>query len=72
MFKRNHFKTDRSSQLAGRKKLLIAGAVLLGSYLIASFVLGEMGLIKYFRMRSQYNGLAAEIASLKQDNARLI
>lgn len=50
---------------------MIVGAVLLAVYLLVSFVLGEMGLVKYYRMKSQYNSLADEIAGLKQDNAKL-
>ncbi len=30
-----------------------------------------MGVIKYYRMKAQYNALTGEIAALKQDNARL-
>ena len=44
---------------------------LLGAYLLASFTLGEMGLVKYYRMKAQYRALVEEIAQRKQDNARL-
>jgi cell division protein FtsB len=30
-----------------------------------------MGLIKYYRMKAQYNALTEEIATLKQDNAKM-
>ena len=30
-----------------------------------------MGVVKYYRMKSQYNALAEDIGRLKQDNARL-
>jgi cell division protein FtsB len=71
MRKRNYLKTDRSSWYARRKKLFIAAGILFALYLLASFTLGEMGLIKYIRMKAQYNALSAEIAALKQDNAKL-
>jgi cell division protein FtsB len=31
-----------------------------------------MGLVKYYRMKAQYNTITEEIATLKQDNARLM
>ena len=71
MRKRNYLKTDRSSRNARNKKVLIVAGILLGIYLLASFILGEMGLIKYYRMKAQYNTLTEEIATLKQNNARL-
>jgi cell division protein FtsB len=71
MRKRNFLKTDRSSSNARRKKIFIAAGIVFILYLLASFTLGEMGLIKYFRMKAQYNALNAEIAGLKQDNAKL-
>jgi cell division protein FtsB len=71
MRKRNYLKTDRSARNARMKKALIGAGVLLGIYLLSSFILGEMGLIKYYRMKSQYNALTKEIAALKQDNAKM-
>jgi cell division protein FtsB len=53
------------------KKTLIGAGVLFGVYLLSSFILGEMGLIKYYRMKSQYNALTKEISALKQDNAKV-
>jgi cell division protein FtsB len=71
MRKRNYLKIDRTTSNARRKKLFIAAGVLFALYLLASFTLGEMGLIKYFRMKAQYNTLKTEISALKQDNAKL-
>jgi cell division protein FtsB len=71
MRKRNYLKTDRSSSNARRKKLFIAAGSIFALYLLASFTLGEMGLIKYFRMKAQYDALNVEITALKQDNAKL-
>ena len=53
------------------RKFLIAAAALFSVYLLVSFVLGEMGLVKYYRMKAQYNSLTDDIAALKQDNAKL-
>jgi cell division protein FtsB len=36
-----------------------------------SFILGEMGLVKYYRMKAQYDTLTEEISLLKRDNAKL-
>ena len=71
MRKRNHVKVDRSTNAARRKKLFLGIGFLLGMYFLASFTLGEMGLVKYFRMKAQYHALVEEIAQLKQDNAKL-
>jgi cell division protein FtsB len=71
MRKRNYIKADRSSRTARRKKLLIAAGILVALYLLVSFVFGEMGLVKYYRMKAHYDAVTAEIAKMKQDNARL-
>lgn len=72
MRKRNYMKTSRSSPSGRRKILVIAASTLLGLYLIGSFILGEMGLVKYYRMKSQHTLLTEKIVRLKQDNAKLI
>lgn len=71
MRKKNYIKLDRNSRSARRKKILIAASALLAVYLLVSFILGEMGLVKYYRMKAQYQSLHNEIAKLKQDNAKL-
>ena len=72
MRKRNYTKADRTKRTVGRKRLLFAAGILLALYLLTSLILGEMGLVKYYRMKAQYNTLTEEIATLKQDNARLM
>jgi len=71
MRKRNYVKTEQRSRLARRKKILIAAGALFVIYLFVSFIFGEMGLVKYYRMKSHYNALNEEIDRLKQDNAKL-
>jgi cell division protein FtsB len=72
MHKRNYLKTDRSSRKSRKKTLLIVAGSLLVFYLLMSFILGEMGLIKYYRMKAQYDSLTKEISSLRQDNDKLL
>jgi cell division protein FtsB len=71
MNNRNYTRIDRGTREGRRKKLLLAAGVLLGIYFLASSILGEMGLVKYFRMKSRHSSLTDEIAMLKQDNVRL-
>ncbi len=71
MRKRNYLKTVRSSRNSRNKKILIVAGICVGVYLLASLIFGEMGLIKYYRMKAQYDALTDEIATLKQDNAKL-
>src|SRR3990170_2281103 len=72
MRKRNYAKVDRSTKAGRMKKLLIAAMIPLGVYFLVTFVFGEMGLVKYYRMKSQYQALTQEIAELKQANIRLM
>lgn len=72
MRKRNYFKADSKSRHSLNRKMLFAAAFLAAAYLLASLTFGEMGLIKYFRMKARYDSLARDIAALRHDNARLI
>ncbi len=72
MKKRNYAKVDRSTNAGRMKKLLIAAMIPVGVYFLVTFVFGEMGLVKYYRMKSQYQALTQEMAVLKQDNIRLM
>ena len=71
MHKKNTLIANRSSHSARNRKLLAAAGILLALYLFAHLIFGEMGVIKYYRMKAQYNALTGDIAALKQDNARL-
>jgi cell division protein FtsB len=72
MRKRNYLKTDRVSTKTRNKRVFVVGGILLCLYFLASFIFGEMGVIKYFRMKARYNTLMQDISDLKQDNARLM
>jgi cell division protein FtsB len=71
MRKRNYIKTERSSRTALWKNTLIVAGALLLLYFLVTRVLGEMGAVKYYRMKAQYTALTEEIAKLKHDNVRL-
>jgi cell division protein FtsB len=64
-------KVDRNVRATRRRKVYLAAGVVLGGYLLASFVLGEMGLVKYYRMKSQYYSLSEETDRLRSENAKL-
>jgi cell division protein FtsB len=40
-------------------------------YFLVTRVVGEMGVVKYYRMKAQRSALSVEISKLKQDNGRL-
>jgi len=50
---------------------LIAMAVSAGIYLLISLIFGDMGVVKYYRMKLQYGAVNEEIASLRQANVQL-
>jgi cell division protein FtsB len=67
----NARKRNRKSRSGRRKALLIAVSAIAALYLLVSFIFGEMGLVKYYRMQAQSRSLMAEIERLKQDNDKL-
>jgi cell division protein FtsB len=71
MSKRNTVKGVRSSRSPFKKWLAIASGVLLGIYLLVSFIFGEMGVVKYYRMRLHYGAVNEEIAALRQANVQV-
>jgi cell division protein FtsB len=71
MSKRNYVKTERGSRSPFRRRLAIASGVLLGVYLLVSFIFGEMGVVKYYRMKLHSRAVNEEIAVLRQANAQL-
>jgi cell division protein FtsB len=72
MARRNYVKTAKLARVSRRKKVLLVAVLLVLAYALWSFVVGEMGVVKYYRMRSQERSLRAEIGHLKQDNLRLM
>ncbi len=62
---------NSSSREGRRKAVVIALCAVAALYLVASFIFGEMGVVKYDRMRLQYQSLTMDIDQLKQDNEKL-
>jgi cell division protein FtsB len=71
MRKRNALKSGRNFRNSYRRNLVIGAGILFALYLIANFIFGEMGVIKYYRMKTQYNALTKDIAALKENNGKL-
>jgi cell division protein FtsB len=72
MRKRNYIKTGRTFSISLTRKLLIGVFILVALYFVSSLILGEMGVVKYYRMKKQYSSLNEEISQLKTDNAKLV
>ena len=72
MRRKNYIKTAKLARSKGTKRVVIAllAAAVLG--MLWSLIMGEMGAVKYFRMRARENGLRTEIVRLKEDNLRLM
>ena len=62
-------------QLENAARQLRLGAYFAGSlfafYLVASFFFGEMGLVRYMKLRDQKTQITAEISSLRASNEEL-
>jgi cell division protein FtsB len=71
MSKRNMVKGERSSRSPLRRRLAIASGILLTLYLLVSFIFGEMGVVKYYRMKVQYREVNREISELRKANVQL-
>jgi cell division protein FtsB len=71
MAKRNHLVIRSSVRAVWTKRLLIAGIVLIACIALWRFIVGEMGVVKYYRMSAHARDLRNEIDHLKKDNARL-
>ena len=72
MARRNYVRTQNVNRTAGKRKLIVVAAAVLGIAMLWSLVMGEMGLVKYIRMKHQETALLAEIDHLTQDNQRLL
>ncbi len=71
MAKRNYLKTHSTARAVWTRRLLIAAAVAAGFIAVGKFIVGEMGVVKYYRMSAHALDLRSEIEHLKKDNTRL-
>jgi len=71
MTKRNYLIMHSSARAVWTKRLFTAGIVLIGCLALWKFVVGEMGVVKYYRMSAHASDLRKEIGHMKTDNARL-
>ena len=72
MPKRNYVKTAKVARSTRRKKVGLLVLIAAALYALWALMVGEMGVIKYYRMHTQERTLRAEIGHLKQDNLRLM
>jgi len=71
MAKRNYLQIHKTSRAALIKRLLMTAGIALGLVFLWSLIVGEMGVVKYYRMSAHARVLRSEIERMKTDNARL-
>jgi len=54
-----------------RRRFLWGVGVLVGLYLLVPLIVGDMGLVKYFKLRKTYHRLQEEIQQLSDDNQKI-
>jgi cell division protein FtsB len=72
MPRRNYVKTVKVARSTRRRKIGLLLLIAVAVYALWALMVGEMGVIKYYRMRAQERSMRAEIGHLKQDNLRLM
>ena len=71
MAKRNYLRTHRTTRAALIKRLLVMAGAVAGLAFLWSLIVGEMGVVKYYRMSVHARTLRSEIEHMKKDNVRL-
>lgn len=69
---RNRRKAPAGKHRKNQGKMLIALALLINSYMIASFFLGEMGFLNARQLKNANRVIKAEVASLSEENEKLL
>ncbi|HTF99122.1 MAG TPA: septum formation initiator family protein [Nitrospirota bacterium] len=72
MRKRNYLRADLRTRYSRIRIIVAAAGLLLSAYFLVTFIFGEMGVVKYYRMQSRHDALTREIGILKKDNVRLV
>ena len=66
-------RTRASGFIRRHKKILLSvGAVIIASYLLLSFILSELGVIKYITMKREYNRIQSDVSRLDTENKKLM
>jgi cell division protein FtsB len=60
---------ERNQKL--RRRIYWGVGVMVGLYLLVPLIVGDMGLVKYFKMRKTYHRLQEEIQQLSEDNQKI-
>ncbi|MDZ4384609.1 MAG: septum formation initiator family protein [Nitrospirota bacterium] len=55
-----------------KKILLAASAVIISSYLLLSFMLSDLGIIKYISMKGEYNRIRDDVSRLDAENKKMM
>lgn len=55
-----------------KKILLTVGTVIISSYLLLSFILSDLGVIKYFTMKREFNRIQNDVSRLDAENKKLM
>ena len=55
-----------------KKIFLTAGAIIISSYLLLSFMLSDLGIIKYISMKGEFNRIQNEVSRLDAENKKLM
>lgn len=71
MAKRNYVKVRSAGRTVWKKRLIVIGIVLAVCAGLWKFIVGEMGVVKYYRMSAHAQSLRSEIDHLRTDNTRL-
>jgi cell division protein FtsB len=72
MARKNYYvKTRPGVRPVWAKRLLIAAGVAVIAVGLWKFVVGEMGVVKYYRMNAHARSLKSDIEQLRTDNTRL-
>lgn len=71
MAKRNYVIARSTGRTVWKRRLIVIGAVLVIIAGLGKFIVGEMGVVKYYRMSAHARTLRSEIDHLRSDNTRL-
>ncbi len=71
MARRNLTRQEREQRRKRIRVLLQLAGLLVGSYLLFSFLFGNLGLLRYYKMHQLYHQTQQEVDALERENARL-